>query len=303
METPAAEPIQNAAEMPDHGGILRQSWRLYRSHFRVFLWSFVTPAAAHCLWILLQRTINHLRHPGWPQEGILFAPDLGSSIYALTLELTCIGALVYLFFAGPAIAAAAAAIASLCGRGSTQTAPATPRRPRLRFAMVQMAAAFLAWWPFLAALGGSIAVSFTILLSRSEAALDLWYLLLAIAFFAGVPAGAWMSVRYALAVPAMFSESLGTSAAIKRSLQLTKGIRLRIAGVFFVVAGLRWILGFTANVSLGAFARTHPAAATTEAFVLIPLLAFALDLLIGPLFGIPIALFYRRQARAPAAGG
>ncbi|MGA2569409.1 MAG: hypothetical protein ABSF23_02725 [Terracidiphilus sp.] len=301
METTVARTQEEASAALGRGGILRQSLRFYRSHFRVFVGTFLVPATAHFVWIELQRLLNHWRHPDWPQEGIIFRPDLGSSIYFMSLVLTCAGALVYLAFSGPAIAAASDAVSALSDPGSAQAARAAVRRPWFRALNVQLLATLLAWWPFLAALAGAVVVGFTILSSAGDLGIGLWYLLLIVAFFVGVPAGIWMSARSVLAVPAALHEFRRAGASIKRGVRLTKGIRLRILAVLGLAAGLRWILGFAANVLLGAFARAHPATSTVEAFVLIPSWSFALDLGAGPLFGIPIALFYRRQAHEPVA--
>jgi hypothetical protein len=296
METQAGSPSQDVSKAAKDEGVLRQTLHLYRRHFSKFVWTFTAPAAAHCAWIEGQRLLNHARHPTWPQEGIVFAPDLGSSIYFLTLVLTCAGALVFLVFAGPAIAAVCSAISAIGDYGASELRPAVVRQSWFRFLNLQLATVLLAWWPFIVAMAAAIVVASTILASAPAVGFDLWYLLLAIAAFAGAPIGVWMTVRYAVAVPAMFWEGLGIDLAIKRSERLTKGVTLRILAVLALAAGARWLLGFAANVSLGAFARAVPAAATVEAFVLIPLLAFALDLLIGPLLGIAVALFYRERA-------
>lgn len=300
-ETPAVRTRDIASAPQDREGILRQTLRLYREHFNVFIGTFLIPATAHFLWVELQRLQNHLRHPGWPQEGIILDPVHGNSVYSIALVLTCIGALVYLALFGPAIAAVYRVVSARIDPDPALGAQAAIQQPRFRALKVHLLATLRAWAVFLFALAGFVVVAATILESASEVGFDLWYLLLAIAIFVGFPVGVWMSVRTVLAVPAAICEFLRGSEACERSVLLTRGIRLRILGVLGLAAGLRWILGLAANVLFGMLARKYPAAATAEAFVMIPLLSFVLDLGIGPLFGIPIVLFYRRQARETVA--
>jgi hypothetical protein len=303
METLQPSVKEGAQVTTESEGALRHVLQIYRRHFSTFIWTFLAPAAAHSVWIVLQRTLNHIRRPEWPQEGIVFAADLGSSIYFLTLVFTCAGALVYYIFCGPAIAAASAAFATLPETDSAQRLPKPLQKAWLVSLKLQIVTMLRAWWPFIVALAGSVIVAYTLLGKAGAVGVDLWYLLVAIAAFVGFPVGVWISVRLSLSIPAILFEFLGIGPALERSVQLTKGIRWKILASFALFAGLRWFLGLTANVGLGLLARAQPAVAAVEAFVLIPLLAFVFDLLIGPLFGIAIVVLFGRQVLNASPNG
>jgi hypothetical protein len=56
--------------------------------------------------------------------------------------------------------------------------------------------------------------------------------------------GLVLAARWCAAVPACVVEALGPFAAMRRSVQLTKGYRRKIVGILLVFGGVRWVVGF-----------------------------------------------------------
>jgi hypothetical protein len=305
MQTLPQEMLEKGSKALSIGTLLRSCLRLYRANFRAYLAVFIVPAAGHLLWMLLERGINHLRHPDWPQEAIVFNSDWGSSIYWVTLALNFAGAIVFLILAAPSVAASTVAVS-----GISDFEMAKGLRPlqgwlgSMRLLKVQLVASAYAWGILLAAMAASSAFAGKLLGPTASASAGplIWYGLVVLALPVGVPVGVWMTVRYALAVPAAAMENLSVRSALRRSVQLVKGVRWRLCAALLGIIALRMMLGIGVDSPIRTLSAPHPAIATAATVVLVPVLLAVLDALVGPLFGIALALLYcDRRQKAPEA--
>jgi hypothetical protein len=262
--------------------------------------TFILPAFGRLLWDLIQRSATHLRNPDWPQEGILLGADWGLTINWSTLLLTYLGLLVYYILAGVALAATTSAVSALLlGQPSGIIRSYAESRPQwLRCLWLQLVSALYAWGAFLAGVIATVLFGATALASNRfhSAGPLIWYALMGFAFLVGAPFGLWMHIRYALAVPASCLESLRVNASLKRSAELSKGYRKRILGGILLLGGLRWIVEIALDWLFHFLSRAHVGSMPITATAAFPLVSFMLDALLGPIYGITIALIYYQIA-------
>jgi hypothetical protein len=97
-------------------------------------------------------------------------------------------------------------------------------------------------------------------------------------------------IRYALAIQACVVEDLGIRDSLKRSVQLSKGSRWRIATIYVVFLALSWIATYALQyVALKTGTRLHN---RTAAITLFYLAGFISGSVTGPLATIGISLLY-----------
>jgi len=113
------------------------------------------------------------------------------------------------------------------------------------------------------------------------------FLLSALAIFVA------LYVRYALAIQACIVENLGSWASMKRSVQLSKDGRLRIATVYVLFLILSWIAAVSLE-SLGRLAAT-PWHNQIASLVVVQVAGFVAGSLTDPLATIGISLLYYDQ--------
>jgi len=108
--------------------------------------------------------------------------------------------------------------------------------------------------------------------------------------------GAWMSLRYSLAVPACVVEELPATAAIKRSIELSLGSRGRIFVLGLLVYAVRMLLGILFGFPLIALAIKHPGHPLPVGWLMMQQVGFFVSSsLIGPIYSIGLTLFYYDQ--------
>jgi hypothetical protein len=113
----------------------------------------------------------------------------------------------------------------------------------------------------------------------------------------------WMLLRLSLAFPASVVEQVGTWIAIKRSFILSIGTKGRIFVLFLLGAVLSWLLSMGITLPLTIilsliFSSSHPQHAQAAGLVIIFMVygvAFAVQALIRPVYGIALVLFYFDQ--------
>lgn len=118
-------------------------------------------------------------------------------------------------------------------------------------------------------------------------------LILAPFFLGAVVYGTWMSLRLSLGIPACVVEELPARRALRRSVELSKGSLGRILVLAILVYAIRMIIGIVLGIPfLFTFFR-HPGQPISIAMLSIQQIAgFITDTLIGPIYGIGLALFY-----------
>jgi hypothetical protein len=121
-------------------------------------------------------------------------------------------------------------------------------------------------------------------------------LILAPLILAALVFGAIMWLRYSLAVPACVVEELPTDKAIKRSVELSKGSRLRIFVLWLLVALVRGVLGVLFGFPIIVFAVRHQGQPLPMGWMMFSQIgAFLSNALIGPIYAIGVTLFYYDQ--------
>jgi uncharacterized membrane protein len=133
----------------------------------------------------------------------------------------------------------------------------------------------------------------------AETLLGITVVLVVVALFCYV---VWMLLRLSLAFPACVIEEIGAWAAIKRSNRLSKGTKGRIFVLYLLAAVLSWILSFgivlTLAIVVGLTAYSlHLQQAQVDLVmgVVFYAVAFGVQAIIRPIYGIALTLFYYDQ--------
>jgi uncharacterized membrane protein len=127
-------------------------------------------------------------------------------------------------------------------------------------------------------------------------AAGLGILILAPLFMLGLVYGVWMSLRYSLAMPACVVEDTNASAALKRSIDLSKGSRGRIFVLGLLVYAVKLLLGILFGFPFIAFGFKHPGQPLPLAYLAIQQVgAFLTNTFIGPIYATGLTLFYYDQ--------
>jgi membrane-anchored glycerophosphoryl diester phosphodiesterase (GDPDase) len=92
----------------------------------------------------------------------------------------------------------------------------------------------------------------------------------------------YLSVRWAVAVPAILAERIGLRGGLRRSSQLTRGFRLRLAGVFLIVGLLQVLTVGLPSLVIGLVVGFSASSAWAG------VVAFALTAVIGGALFAPI---------------
>ncbi len=115
-------------------------------------------------------------------------------------------------------------------------------------------------------------------------------------FTAAAVYGIIMWLRYSLAMPACVVEELPTGAAIRRSIELSKGSRGRILVLWLLVYAIRLAMGLLLAVPFLFFGFKHPGhAVPLIGLAVSQLAAFVVNTFIGPIYSTGLTLFYYDQ--------
>ena len=121
-------------------------------------------------------------------------------------------------------------------------------------------------------------------------------LILAPLFIGALVYGTLMSLRYSLAMPACVVEELPAGKAIKRSIELSKDSRGRIFVLGLLVYAVRLLLGILFGIPIFVFTIKHPGHPLPLGMLAIQQIAtFFTNALIGPIYAIGLTLFYYDQ--------
>jgi len=126
--------------------------------------------------------------------------------------------------------------------------------------------------------------------------LGLYMLILAPLFVVTLIYGILMALRYSLAMPASVVEDLPAGAALKRSVELSKGSRGRVFVLGLLVGAVKLLLGTILGFPFIAFTFKHPGHPLPMGLLAMQQLAgFAVNTLIGPIYATGLTLFYYDQ--------
>lgn len=267
------------------GEILDRIAQLYRSHFLLFAGINIFPSVVLLLIGAAQIVYNRL---------------LGSTTVHLTSKLMVtvggisVGALIYAVLLGVSLAATNRAVSNIY-LGLPATIAGTYREVKphwFRYIWLMFVAGVYAWAPIMllfVVIGGGAALATTFHVNAG-----LTFLPVILLFLLGIPLGIWMTLRYSLSVPASIFEDLRIHASLKRSVFLTKGSRGRILVLMLLVIAVSIILSLVVNLPLafiGTLVQKH-----TGSDLLIQIGTqlgnFIVQVLLGPVYGIGITLFY-----------
>jgi len=279
------------------GEILDRTAQLYRSNFVLFVGIAVFPRAVLLVFQLLRILITHA--------------FVGNSLptNAITIVATCVSVLLSLAFVGVGLAAINRAVSAIYLGEPTSIALAYEQvKPHwFRYLSLMFVSVLYAWGPVVlsyVAIFAVIGVNGQKLGVAGGPPNIVGLMVVGLAGFALLftfPYAVWMSLRYALAVPASIFENIGVIASLKRSVFLTRKGRGRIFVMVLLVGIVSWIILIAAEMPFlitgikAGFkaARDHQAPQISLISQLASqLISFVVYSIIGPIYGIAITLFY-----------
>jgi MFS family permease len=280
------------------GEILDRTAQLYRSKFVLFVGIFAIYAGVVLVLNLLQIGVLYGLH------------SVHGSAWLAVLTAVAVVIKVLLVFAcaGAAVAAISRAVAWLhLGEKATIRGAYKSILPRLvRYLWLMTITFVMAWFPVGLLYGGFIALvlvyfpkgSMVHTGGSSQASVMMFgiaTLVFGLLLLPAIAYGIVMMLRYALAVPACVVENLKTRAAIRRSIELSKGARARIFVlgllVFVIELGL---IGLTQVFFLVSAFKQHGHLGV-GAQALSQIAAFFTNTVLGPIYATGLTLFYYDQ--------
>ena len=269
------------------GEILDRTFQLYRARFTLFLGIAAVSTILELLWSTLQLGESHLLNQG----------HIGPAKQVITL-LTVIAGWAFSF--GTAALATAAINRAVLAIYEGKPAHIIPSYSAVRdrwltCIWVNILAFLIAWSPVILVALGALCAVFLARGAKSlpqANAITIVYGFAGFAGFLALPVCVWLSLRYALAIPACIQEGIGTLHSLKRSVSLSKGSRGRIFLLLFVV-GVAWSV-----ILMVLMSPTFILVARNKGHVLLGLtmytlaISFLCSTLLKPLYGIGLTLLY-----------
>jgi len=282
------------------GEILDRTAQLYRENFLLFAGISAVYAGVMLILSLLQIGLGEL----------LRVLHLTQQLNWLTVAFVILFLPLMFIFVGAAVAANNRAVAWVhLGQPATIAGAYKSILPRLgRYLWLMTIAAFVIWAPFVllyAAYLGFIALyagprgALAHSGAHANPAAAAVFALVSIAFFLLIlPALAYtifMALRYALAVPASVVENLKARAALRRSVELSKGARGRLFVLALLVVAIQTSLVLITQLFfiIAAFRQHGLLPAWLRA--LQQVVGFLTNSFIGPIYATGLTLFYYDQ--------
>lgn len=282
------------------GEILDRTAQLYRTHFLLF-------AGIFSLWSGVALVFN-LSQLGLLQ--LLKATHRTGTLGWLTITLSLAESVIVLLLMGASMAAISRAVASVyLGDPITIRGSYASIRPRLGRYLWLMTITFVrAWLPAILLYAGFLAVVLRYKSGLAPAgripdpAQQQALMTLGIAgvvfFLLMIPVGVyttWMSLRYSLSVPACVVENLKAPAAIRRSIELSKGARWRVFVLLILVAVIKYGLVLLTQAFVVVAAFKHPGQIAPGISALSSVISFLTNSFLGPIGATGLTLFYYDQ--------
>jgi hypothetical protein len=281
------------------GEILDRTAQLYRSNFLVFAGIFSIYAGVALILNLIQIGVGVLVEKGQSAPRISW-PLITAELVEWTFLVLLLGA---------AIAAINRVVSWVhLGEPASIRGAYASTLPRFgRYLWLMTVTGLRAWLPFALAYGGYLL--FALLYVRPKgifahppSGLDqrvLVFLLVTIGFllliFIASVYGLLMTLRYALAMPACVIEDLTVRAAIRRSIDLSKGARGRIFVLFLLIGVIKLGLVGITQASFVVMVFKNHGQVTPLVSSISQVVAFFTNTFIGPIGGTGVALFYYDQ--------
>jgi hypothetical protein len=287
------------------GEILDRTAELYRNNFLLF--AGISAVFATAMLTIGMVHIGVLGLLGYPKSatGMQWPAALAGVLEWLAIVL----------LAGLSVAANNRAVAWVyLGKQTTVREAVKSIVPRVRsYLWLMTMAAFRAWAPLSVLYVALFAVLFSVLpkgfftnpaVAQSAApanpdafvAAGIGMLILMPLFLAALVYGAWMSLRYSLAMPACVVEEVSPRAAILRSIDLSQGSRGRIFVLGLLVFAVRLLLATLLGFPFLVFAVKHPGHQFPLALLALQQIAtFLTNTFIGPIYSTGLTLFYYDQ--------
>jgi hypothetical protein len=290
------------------GEVLDRTAQLYRSRFLVFLGISVLPTGV----ILALACVAGLVAAWWGAAGAhSVSSDAGYALVGLFFVALALLALpILLVVTGLASAAMSHAVACIHLGGTTTIRDAYKSVWRLgwRYIWLYLLRRLIVW---VAPIAGWIALALlaagaTVLAQKGGMGASADAIFGSAALLVVIPLagyGVWMLLRLSLAFPAAVVEQIGALRAIKRSFALSQGSKGRILLLYVLVGALGWILSMAVMLLLAILVSLIPGIDrppyVQTAEVAMPLIfsgiAFAVQALVEPIYGIALVLFYFDQ--------
>jgi membrane-anchored glycerophosphoryl diester phosphodiesterase (GDPDase) len=287
------------------GEILDRTAELYRNNFLLF--AGISAIFATVMLLAQMLDLGVLRLIGYPNVP-------GNQQWAVA-TLSVLQTAVWLLAAGLAIAAINRAVAWVhMGEPASIRASVASVRPRMgRYLWLMTNVSLRAWGPLAAVYIVVFAILFAVMpagwltnpgvmqqphVQNSKQILEAGVAILALGpvFFLAVIYGAFMWLRYSLAMPACVVEGLSARDSIKRSIELSKGSRGRIFVLWLLVYAIRVLLGLLLGFPLIFFTIKHVGKPLPLGLMAITQVAgFLVNTFIGPIYSAGLTLFYYDQ--------
>jgi hypothetical protein len=287
------------------GEILDRTAELYRTHFLLFAGiSSIFATAMLAIELLYARTLVMMGYP-----------NVIAHLQWSTGALAVLEALAIMLLGGLSIVANNRAVAWVYLDKPATIREATrsvlPRSGRYLWLMTVVA--IRAWSPLAVFYIAYFALLFTMLphnfmsnpaavqaaANQNPASLigfGIGILILAPLMLAATVYGAYMWVRYSLAMPACVVEELPAGKSIKRGVELCRGSWGRIFVLWLLVAVIRLVLGILFGFPIIALAVKHPGQPLAMHWLVVQQIGvFLSNALIGPIYAIGLTLFYYDQ--------
>ena len=225
------------------GELLDRTFSLYRSHFRLFVSIMAIPAS-----FTIPMTFLAISQQGSPIPFARFGQMQGASLPASYFGFLLLFWLVY----SVAMGAATHAVSEVyLGRNPTMRESYTRVRERFPGIIglvlnvgIRVLGIFFGVVFLLAVVGGIAGGAIAVASGGQRAMTVVIIAFVIIAILVGGGLAIFLALRYSVAIPAFMFENLGTLAAVRRSVQLTKGRR----GHIFLAALLATIVGYVGIV-------------------------------------------------------
>jgi len=284
------------------GEILDRTAELYRNHFLLF--AGIAAIFSGAMLFLQMLHLGILELMGFREVSAQLSWGTGA--------VAVLEGLVLLMLAGVAVAANNRAVAWVnLGERATIRGAINRILPRLRrYLWLMLITWFRAWAPL-----SIVYVAFFVLVATvmpggfhphaggpqgqdtaTFLRLGFYMLILAPLLLVTSVYGILMALRYSLAMPACVVEDLPAGAALRRSVELSKGSRGRVFVLGLLVGAVKLLLGTILGLPFIAFTFKHPGHALPMGLLAMQQLAgFAVNTLIGPIYATGLTLFYYDQ--------
>jgi Membrane domain of glycerophosphoryl diester phosphodiesterase len=228
------------------GELLDRTFTLYRNHFWVFVGIMALPASfgipVNYLILSFQGSLMVApgKPPQMPSPGLIFGAFAGYFAFVVLL----------LFVYSIAVAAVTHAVSeAYLGRSSTVRDSYRSIQGKFWRLMgvvsnigIRMFGILMLVFMVIAGVGGAL-IAAAATGGQAVVAVALGFLILLLYAF-GLVAAVYLALRYAVSIPALMLENLSVLAAIRRSVQLTRGRR----GHIFIAFLLAWIVGLVGYI-------------------------------------------------------